>query len=643
MLLVFAISTLLTLPIIPSPASNVPGSVINSGPSGSTDYPWSMFHYDQSRSGVTQASGPTSATLMWSATTNGMVYPSPIIADGFVFVASYGGTLYAYDQYTGNLIWSFATGGNVFATPAIANGIVYVASKNGYVFALNEQNGGIVWEIANDNLTPVTSSPVVADGMVFYGTFESPSAGFSEVLAVNAMTGSIVWKQDLSSTYVEGGAAINNGKVFIGTGVPNNGVVFALNETTGATVWSYDTGVFTSISSTPAVSNGRVFVGLDSSAFVAINETTGALDWSFSTPGGSNATSPAVNNGVVYFGTGGRNVYALNAATGGQIWSRTTGGAVTSSPAFASGSTTLFVGSNDHNLYALNPATGGVLWRYLTGGQVSSSPAVANGRVFFGSKDQKVYALGATAPKLFDTMVSNSLVLQGGQNLTLTMTVRNSTSPVSNANVTLMSPSGGVLSQPALTGTGTYTANFTAPIVTNPTLVTIHMTAFVSGFLTASNQTTITVNPFPILTVAVSPRPSSITPGGQITLMIKVTNGTLLIAGAALQFSSTDGGDFYSITDSGNGNYTAVFGAPLVSSSPVVTVRASKTDFTTGQGQTTVVVSGVPNLVDAKVSGVPIFYIVAGAVIMFLLVLAVIVRKKKRDYLYPAARDAFNY
>ena len=125
--------------------------------------------------------------------------------------------------------------------------------------------------------------------------------------------------------------------------------------------------------------------------------------------------------------------------------------------------------------------------------------------------------------------------------------------------------------------------------------------------------------------------------------MIKVTNGTLLIAGATLAPSSSAGGSFYSFTDSGNGNYTVIFATPLMASNPVVTVRASKTDFTAGQGQTTVVVSGVPDLTTLKVSGIPLFYVVAGALILFFLVLAVIVRRKKQKYLYPSAHDAFNY
>ncbi len=652
-LLVLALSLLATLSTFPGRVENIPRQVMNAGPIGTTDYPWTMFHYDQFRDGATPAAGPSSPSLMWTYPTGDVVYPSPVVADGYVFIPSYDGTLYAIDEYTGSLIWSFPTGGNIFGSPAVANGIVYVPSKNGYMYALNEATGSVVWKLPSVNLAPITSSPVIANSTLFYGTFFGGS--YAAVFAVDAQTGSKVWEYDLTSftVNVNGAASVSNGRVFIGGGLPSNGYIFALNETgnsgTGTTklLWSYNTGVTTSVSTAPVAAYGNVYVGLDSTKFIALNQATGGLVWSFNTPGGSNATTPVVYNGVVYFGTGAGIVYALNATTGSPIWRYPTAGtigAVASSPALALGSNTLYFGSNNRYLYALNMATGALQWRFLTGGQISSSPAVANNRVFFGAKDHKVYALGATIPPLYDTITSSPSVLEPGQNATLTITVRNSTAPESNANLTLTTSAGGTISQPILTGPGTFQSNFTAPIVSSTTLTTIQVTASSTGYVNAVNQISITVNPFPTLKVEVSPRPTSITPGGEITLMIKVTNGTVLVSGASLQLSSSAGGTFSPVTDFGNGNYSTIFTTPLQASDPVVTARASKSEFTSGQGQTTVTVNGVPNLTTLKVSGIPFFYLVAGGVVLFLLVLAALVRKKKSDYPYYApARSGFSY
>lgn len=625
-----SLSLLVFLPTDGSQSRGDPRSFLNAGPVGTTDYPWTMFHYDAGRNGATPASGPASASLMWSYATGGIVYASPIVADGFVFIPSYDGKLYALDEYTGSLIWSFATGSNIVATPAVGNGMVYLSSKDFTVYALDENSGSMLWRISN--VAPVVSSPVLADGKLFYGTLYSPSAGRAEFLAVNPQDGTVFWRTTISD-YIEGSAAVSNGRVFFGIGALSNAVVVALNETTGTSTWTYGTAVPTTITMSPATAYGNVYIGLDSTRFLALNQATGTLLWSFNTPSASNATTPAINSGVVYFGTGRGIVYARNATTGVQIWSYTTptGGAVTSSPAIALGSKTLFFGSNDRYLYSLNMLTGAFLWRYLTGGQVSSSPAVANSRVFFGAKDGKVYALGIVIPALSATLTASPVVLRSALVSNLTVTVRNSTGPISGANLTFTSSPGGTFSQPVMTAPGTYVANFTAPTVSSTVTDVVQVVASASGYLSAVASASIIVNPYPQLTVVVAARPGSTTPGAEVLLMIRVTNGTDLIPGASLTLTSSSGGSFSGSTDSGNGNYTVIYTTPLQSSTDVLTVQASKKQFSSAQGQVVVTVNGIPDLTTVKVAGLPLFLFAAVAVLIFFILIALAVTRRDRS------------
>ena len=603
-----------------------------------------MFHYDAGRNGATPASGPTSASLMWSYTTGGIVYASPIVSDGFVFIPSYDGKLYALDEYTGALIWSFTTGSNIVATPAVGNGTVYLSSEDLTVYALDENTGSVLWRISN--VAAVVSSPVLADGKLFYGTSYSPRAGRADFLAVNPQDGTVFWRTTISD-YIEGSAAVSNGLVFFGIGAISNAVVVALNETTGKSVWNYNTAIPTTITTAPATAYGNVYVGLDGTRVLALKQITGSLVWSFNTPSGSNATSPAIYNGAVYFGTGRGIVYARNATTGVQVWSYTTptGGAVTSSPAIALGSKTLFFGSNDRYLYSLNLLTGAFLWRYLTGGQVSSSPAVANSRVFFGAKDAKVYALGVSIPKLQATIGASPTILRPLMVSNLTVTVRNSTGPISGANLTFTSSPLGTFSQPVMTSPGTYVANFTAPIVSSTTSDVIQVVASASGYLNAA-AATVTINPFPPLTVVVAAKPGTTTPGGEVLLMIRVTNGTDLIAGASLTMTSSSGGSFSGLTDSGNGNYSVIYTTPLQSSTNVLTVQASKNQFSSAQGQVVVTVTGIPDLTTVKVAGLPLFLFAAVAVLIFFILIAVAVTRRDKSRTHgPSQREqpSFTY
>src|SRR5712691_10222377 len=595
---------------------------VPAGSPGPTDYPWTMFHHDALRTGTTPASSPSGPNLMWTFTTGSYVYPSPVVVDGLVLIPSWDGNLYALDEYNGAQRWVFSTSAPIYATPAVANGVVYLASRDSMVYALNEQTGSLIWQRAN--ISPITSSPVYADGKVFYGTW---FVKFNSVLMAVFTNNTVAWQYPGDDT-IKSSPAVDNGRVIFGQ---NNGYIVALNETTGLAIWKVPIGVAASISTAPALAYGRVYVGADSNRFLAMNQTTGSIIWTFNI-GAFNATSAAVNNGVVYFGTGRGILYALNATTGVQIWTYPkagTIGGISSSPALALGSNTLLFGSSDHSLYALNATGGALLWKYTTGGGISSSPAIADSRAFFGSWDTKVYALGVIAPRLQATIFPSVTSLKPGQVSILTITVTNGSAPQAGVTLALSSSAGGGFTQPVMGSPGLYYSNFTAPLVSSTVSTLIQVVASETGFLSGYAQTSITLTPFPPLTVAAAPSPTSITPGGEIVLMIRVTNGTSPVTGATIFLSSSGGGSFSSPSDGGNGNYTAIYTTPLQASSPTVIIQASKPGFSSGQNTVTVTVNGIPNLTNLKVSGIPAFFLIAGIALLFLIILIALVARRK--------------
>jgi uncharacterized repeat protein (TIGR01451 family) len=230
------------------------------------------------------------------------------------------------------------------------------------------------------------------------------------VYALNASTGAQLWSSEGSDPNGNfaffASPAVANGVVYISDAI-GDVLLNALNASTGAVLWAAETGW---TNSSPAVVNGVVYAGgaglgeFEQQDFFAFN-ATGAGLWSISI--GSSDSSPAVVNGVVYAGYGfGAGLYALNATTGAILWTFAT--PVESSPAVANG--VVYVGSDDGNVYALNASTGAMLWSYTTGGGVQSSPAVANGVVYVGSDDNNVYALNAsTGAKLWSYTTGNAI------------------------------------------------------------------------------------------------------------------------------------------------------------------------------------------------------------------------------------------
>src|SRR5256712_12845765 len=131
---------------------------------------------------------------MWSYLTGSSVYASPAVSDGLVFIPSWDGTLYVIDENTGQLKWSFNTGAPIFSSPAVSTGTVFLASRNGVLYALNEQSGSVIWSHPTPNY-PITSSPLVADGKVFFGNWCGgvlckPTGPF---LALGSATRAILW------------------------------------------------------------------------------------------------------------------------------------------------------------------------------------------------------------------------------------------------------------------------------------------------------------------------------------------------------------------------------------------------------------------------------------------------------------------
>lgn len=100
-----------------------------------------------------------------------------------------------------------------------------------------------------------------------------------------------------------------------------------------------------------------------------------------------------------------------------KVWEFQAGADIVSSPAVFGD--IVYFGSRDNKIYAFNGRTGAPLWQYRTGGWVDSSPAVSGGAVYAASMDGSLYALdrltGALrwAAPLGASSVSSPLVLAG--------------------------------------------------------------------------------------------------------------------------------------------------------------------------------------------------------------------------------------
>jgi serine/threonine protein kinase len=275
------------------------------------------------------------------------------------------------------------------------------ASSSGAMFGFNLQhthvNAGehiistanvsrltLAWATTVEGIIGI-SSPAVANGMVYIGSFDH------NVYAFDASTGRIVWMTPTKDT-IYSSPAVANSVVYIGSA---DNKVYALNASSGHVLWTFQTGGV--VGSSPTVVNGVVYIGSADNKVYALNASSGHVLWTFTTGGGVNS-SPAVVDGVVYVGSFDHTIYAIDASSGKLIWAVPVAGGIFDSPAVDNG--IVYIGTQEHSMfYAINVSTGKINWKMLTGDYINSSPAIAGGLVYVGSKDGKLYAFDAFTGK----------------------------------------------------------------------------------------------------------------------------------------------------------------------------------------------------------------------------------------------------
>lgn len=213
--------------------------------------------------------------------------------DGLLVIGNSNGEVYAFRTQTGAQVWSFSTGGRVWSSPLILDGVVYVASLDHKLYALDLQTGQQLWTFQADGA--ILAPPLPLDGRLYIGAFDN------RVYALDQEDGTPVWPAPFEGEGWFWAQPSTDGATIYAADV--NGVVYALDAGSGAPRWEVPARLEEPVRLKPLLSadNSFLLVGGDLGTLFALDAADGRLLWSIRGGGRQGQlASMAIQGDVVY-------------------------------------------------------------------------------------------------------------------------------------------------------------------------------------------------------------------------------------------------------------------------------------------------------------------------------------------------------
>lgn len=289
------------------------------------------------------------------------------------------------------------------AQPVTVGQSIFTLDTDAQLSAISTQDGSVYWRTDirdEEEEDPVISGGIAVDGATVYAT-----AGYDELVAVDATKGAIKWRSTLTSPS-RAAPTVVGPRVFVTT-LANS--VLAINTADGKVEWEFaglgqSTGLIGAAS--PAATNDLVIPAFSSGEIYALRSGNGSVAWSDNLAntlrlGGMTALSdirglPVVDNNVVYAISFGGKMAAIDINSGARLWSKDISGAKT--PWLAGNR--LYTLSSENQIVAFDKDNGTVIWvsqlarfkdqKEKTGPIIWTGPIMAGNRLLVFSSDARV-------------------------------------------------------------------------------------------------------------------------------------------------------------------------------------------------------------------------------------------------------------
>lgn len=254
----------------------------------------------------------------------------------------------------------------------------------------------------------IISSSVTGQWDGFHG--DQRRTGFSDSPFV---AGDVLWITDLENGYIDTSPVISGDTVIVVTAgeTGNDAAIHGLERFTGTEMWNTSLPGKTYQLSSPAIHEGRIYVGSSSGVLYCIDDSDGGIVWQRlkdSSPEGI-TSSPVfdVSGGTLYVSSGDGQLLNVDPADGSTIWSFDSGSDIYfTSPAILDDS--IIIGTDDGSIIMVKD--GASLWTYLAGDQIRSTPAISsNGTIFFTCEDGLLRSLAQNGELNWEAEIGRSI------------------------------------------------------------------------------------------------------------------------------------------------------------------------------------------------------------------------------------------
>jgi outer membrane protein assembly factor BamB len=199
---------------------------------------------------------------MWKNNIGGEVLAAPVVSLASVIVRTADGRIFALDRVDGKRKWVFtrptpALTLRTNAGVAISRGAIYAGYPGGKMVSLELDTGKPIWEgtisqprgaTELERIADVGGAPFLDDSRICAAVYQGRTG------CLETLSGNLLWSRDISSA---GGVVVDAKNLYVADA---GGNVYALDKTSGATVWKQDKLAHRE-PSTPLVVRGKVVVG----------------------------------------------------------------------------------------------------------------------------------------------------------------------------------------------------------------------------------------------------------------------------------------------------------------------------------------------------------------------------------------------